>query len=98
MNGDKNTYYASHPQHAEWRPGMEILREFDCKNLRCKRHVVVVEKRDKRTSFCCPQCEKQYWRDVTRHDNGIHKRGGNNGMSGGMSLGSLIRRERRDLL
>ncbi|MBO6303932.1 MAG: hypothetical protein J6M62_02505 [Selenomonadaceae bacterium] len=73
----------------------EILRVFECRC--CGKKVYVWEKKDKRTVFCCQPCERKYWRDVTRHDNANHKRGGNQGMSGGMSLNSLIRRELRDL-
>lgn len=70
-----------------------VLREFVCRN--CGRYVYVVDEHDKRTVFCQRACEKKWWRDATRHND--HGRGGNLGMSGGMSLASLIRREREDL-
>lgn len=43
----------------------------ECANLRCRKVFVIGDryngKKDKRTRFCCAACEKQYWRDVTRH-------------------------------
>ena len=58
----------------------------------------MVDYNDQRTVYCSQQCEKKYWRDRTRHSSNAANRGrGNTGMSGGMSLGSLIRREARDL-
>lgn len=51
----------------EDRAGLSV----ECANRRCRRVFVIGERRngklDKRTRFCCAQCEKQYWRDVTRH-------------------------------
>ena len=73
-----------------------ILRKFDCRT--CGKHIGIIDQKDKRTVFCSQQCEKKWWRDITHHGNAVRKRGnGNNGMSGGMSLASLIRREARDL-
>lgn len=70
------------------------IREFDCRT--CGKHVNVVEASDKRTVFCCASCEKKYWKHAYRYkDRG---RGSDMGMSGGMSLGGLIRREKGDLL
>lgn len=63
--------------------------EFDCRC--CGKHVVTAPFGDRRTVFCSKQCEKRWWKHPQK------KRNGNLGMSGGMSLGSLIRRERRDL-
>ena len=49
------------------RTGMRI----ECASLRCKKVFVIGDRNDgrpdKRTRFCCAACEKQYWRDVTRH-------------------------------
>ena len=43
----------------------------NCANERCGRVFVVGDrqdgKRDKRTRFCCAECERQHWRDMTRH-------------------------------
>lgn len=78
--------------HKEYKPGDVVLREFDCK--KCGKHVVVVDVRDKRSVYCCYSCERQYWRDATKRG-GAGKQG--NGLSGGMSLGSLIRREKMSL-
>ena len=46
------------------------VREFECAN--CHRNVVTDNSNgpqgiDKRTPSCCDNCEKQYWRKVTRH-------------------------------
>lgn len=39
---------------------------FKCAN--CGKEVITDSvKRDRRTRFCCAQCERQYWRRVTRH-------------------------------
>ena len=84
-----NYYHHTGNKHDEPQAGAEILRSFHCRN--CGRLVEVAEQRDRRTVFCCQPCEKKYWRDRTRHSNSKHE--GNLGMSGGMSLGSLIRRE-----
>ena len=73
-----------------------IIREFECRT--CGKDVKVVDYNDQRTVYCSQQCEKKYWRDRTRHSSNAANRGrGNTGMSGWMSLGSLIRREARDL-
>ena len=73
------------------REGDVILRSFTCRQ--CGREVHVTSKADQRTVFCCQPCEKKYWRDVTKHKS--RGRSSNQGMSGGMSLGSLIRREHK---
>lgn len=88
-------YHHHGKKHREYIPGDEILREFNCRE--CGRRVRIVEKRDQRTVFCSQQCEKKYWREKMRAGESSRSRGGNLGMSGGMSLGSLIRREARDL-
>lgn len=63
------------------------LYDFICK--KCGKHVYVY-KGDKRTDFCNPYCEHLFY----KHKKHVPT---NNGMSGPMSLGSLIRREARDL-
>ncbi|MBR0290104.1 MAG: hypothetical protein IJQ82_14100 [Selenomonadaceae bacterium] len=63
---------------------------FHCRQ--CGRLVEVYGINDRRTVFCTRACERKYWRHPERH------RSDNFGMSGGMSLSSLIRRERWDLL
>ena len=74
-----------------------------CSYRCCKRHNRKAKEikhpdppKDKRTVFCCSICEKKYWKHNTSKSNKHRK--GEIGMSGGMSLGSLIRREKRDLL
>ena len=76
-------------QHKDWQVGDKIIREFECKH--CGKTVRVVEARDRRTVFCCATCERNFW----RHKTGAGKNG--NGLSGGMSLGRLIMREKRAL-
>lgn len=87
-------YYKHHETtHRAPEPGVPVIREFYCRW--CHHLVQVADPADKRTVFCCHKCEKSYWRHgYTLND---HGRGGNRGMSGGMSPGGLIRRERRDL-
>ena len=43
-----------------------LPREFDCR--RCGGHVVVEERGDHRTVFCCRRCEREYWRNRSRYD------------------------------
>lgn len=35
---------------------------FTCANYKCGRLVVTDGKKDKRTRFCCAECEKKYWK------------------------------------
>lgn len=43
----------------------------ECGNARCRRVFVIGDRQDgkvdRRTRFCCAACERQHWRDVTRH-------------------------------
>lgn len=64
--------------------------EFYCAH--CGKHVVTAPYNDRRSRFCSRNCEKKYWRHPERH-----RLRGNLGMSGAMSLGRLIKRERRSL-
>ena len=64
-----------------------VLRDFACKQ--CGKHVYVTDSQDRRTEFCTAKCCRDYW----RHREKWHPVG-NQGMSGGMSLGSLKRREK----
>lgn len=68
------------------------IREFHCRQ--CGGLVTVKSEKDKRTVFCCKEHEKRYW----KHPPKKRRETANQGMSGGMSLNSLIRRERMDLL
>ena len=77
------------------RPGEKVIREFYCRQ--CGGLVQVVDKDDRRTVFCCAEHERKYWRDVTKHSSAKHQLKTNLGMSSGMSLGSLKKREARDL-
>lgn len=87
-------YYKKHPpQHPE--DYMEFsgvpIREFTCRM--CHRNVRVYDRRDQRTVFCSQACEKKFW----KHPLWKRRETANQGMSGGMSLESLMRREREDL-
>ena len=85
---------AKEVRHPDPPKGVSIIRAFPCKE--CGHEVLVWERTDKRTVFCCSLCEKKYWKHNTSKSNKHRK--GEIGMSGGMSLGSLMRREKRDLL
>ena len=89
----RNYYHKHGKEHIEPQGEETILRTFVCRQ--CRRNVYVVSKTDRRSVFFCQACEKKYWRDLTKCKS--RGRSSNQGMSGGMSLGSLIKRERRDL-
>lgn len=67
--------------------------EFVCAH--CGKHVVVEPFKDYRSVYCSRRCHDRE-REKRKEERRRRLRG-NLGMSGGMSLGSLIRRERRDL-
>lgn len=74
-------------------PDAEPLFSFQCKN--CGKEVKVYSKYDQRNTFCCGICAKQFQNSVERKRLAKQRYTANIGMSGGMSLGNLIRRERR---
>lgn len=75
-------------------PDANPIHTFKCAN--CGKTVNVYSKYDQRIKFCCGQCAKKFAHRQYAAQN--RKRSGSNiGMSGAMSLGSLIRREARDL-
>ena len=76
-------------------PDAEPLFTFQCKN--CDKTVHVYSKYDQRISYCCGICAKQYQNVRERQRLAKQRYTSNIGMSGGVSLGSLIRREARDL-
>ena len=89
----RSDYYENGTKHREDFQANEVIREFYCRH--CGKRVYVVDKKDHRSTYCSAQCERAYWRDVTKYGNGSRRsRGGEAGISGGMSLGSLIRREK----
>lgn len=45
-----------------------LPREFDCR--RCDAHVAVTERGDRRTVFCSPYCEREFWRHRSRYERG----------------------------
>lgn len=65
--------------------------EFRCAH--CGKLVITEPFHDKRFKYCSRRCHDRAHEQ--RKDK--RKRVGNNGLSGGMSLGSLIKRERRSL-
>ena len=78
-------------EHAPFGGGIPI-REFYCKD--CNARVLIGDTQDRRTVFCSRSCERKYWKKPADYK---HHATSNRGLSGGMSLGSLIRREKRDL-
>lgn len=73
-----------------------ILREFPCRM--CGRTITVTDELDRREVFCSHECEKKYWRHEYTRRNETKNGRESQGMSSGMSLRNLIRREKRDLL
>ena len=75
-------------------PAPNAIRYFHCEE--CGRGVNIFEKSDPRYRFCCGKC---YMKNKNRRkaERRRRLRSDNNGVSSGMSLGSLIKRERRDL-
>ncbi len=49
-----------------WSNAMPVPREFDCKL--CGNRVVVTERADRRTVFCCAQHEREFWRHRDRYE------------------------------
>lgn len=50
-------------KHPDPPKGVSIIRAFPCKE--CGHEVLVWERTDKRTVFCCSLCEKKYWKHNT---------------------------------
>lgn len=49
-----------------WSKATDCPREFRCK---CCGHMVRVDRpEDRRTVFCNPQCEREYWRHRERYE------------------------------
>lgn len=103
MTDDSHRHFCSRECENEYRrlygsdsiPGLPI-REFYCRD--CGRLVTVKDFYDRRMVFCCPACERQYWRHHYLKDGGQKHGRESQGMSSGLSLGNLIYREKRDLL
>ena len=70
------------------------IRSFEC--ALCGKTVHIYSRYDQRSRFCCGKHAKMFKSSEYRKKYSKN-RGSNIGMSGGMSLGSLIRREMRDL-
>ena len=86
-----SSYYDDFPQTLDAEP----LLTFECAN--CGKTVRVYSSFDQRTRFCCGVCARQF--NSRRAAQRLAKQHytSNLGMSGGMSLGSLIRREARSV-
>ena len=69
------------------------LFSFEC--AYCGKHVDIYSSLDQRHVYCCYKHYVMYKELKKKFSKG--RKGSNIGMSGGMSLGSLIRRENRDL-
>lgn len=67
------------------------IRGFQCK--KCGHRVLIFDKDDRRTDFCSRHCERLFH----KHRADQKHTTTNNGMSGGMRLGSLKKIEARDL-
>ena len=92
MNADqRKDYYSKETARRTPFPWEQPIDSFECRT--CGKTVEIYDRFDKRTVYCSRACEKKFWRDATKHKN----RNGNIDLSGGMSLQSLIRRERRSL-
>ena len=72
----------------------EPLYTFTCAH--CGKEVKIFSKYDQRCTYCCGKCAKLA-KQARAAERRKKQRGDNLGMSQGMSLGSLIRRENRDL-
>ena len=88
---ERKAYYATETVRRVPLPWEKPIDSFTCRQ--CGKTVDIYDRSDKRSVYCSRACEKKFWRDASRHKN----RNGNIGMSPAMSLGSLIKRERRDL-
>lgn len=73
--------------------GKRPIGEFVCKN--CGQTVFVYDRSDQRTTYCSGKCASAYQsKKAAQRRQRVR---GNLGVSGGMSLSSLVWRERRDL-
>lgn len=93
----KKAYYKRDESFYEFPhlPDAELLFSFQCKN--CGREVKIYSRYDQRNSFCCGICAQKYHAIQRRKRLAKQKYTSNLGMSGGMSLGRLIRREARSV-
>lgn len=88
---ERREYYSKETVRRIPQPWENPIDSFTCRQ--CGRTVEIFDRFDKRTVYCSRACEKKYWREQSKRKHVA----ANRGMSGGMSLNSLIRRERRDL-
>lgn len=82
--------YYDFPHEANQKP----LYTFEC--AYCGKEVKVYSKYDQRTRFCCGRHSKAFRKAKSKNETSKN-RPTNLGLSSGMSLGSLIRREARAL-
>lgn len=76
-------------------PNAAPLFSFQC--AECGKEVKIYSKYDQRTRFCCGICCAKFNQRQYRQRHSKQRYTSNLGMSGGMSLGSLIRRESRSV-
>lgn len=96
LNCANAAYYEREESDYKYLPETtEPIFTFEC--AECGKEVKIYSKYDQRHTYCCGKCAKKA-KNRRESERAKKRRGGNVGMSGGMSLGSLIRRERRDLI
>lgn len=61
----KLVYYDKNRKTEYDNSGGEVIRKFVCHN--CYKLVIVTDKKDRRSKFCCPHCEKLYWKHPEKH-------------------------------
>ena len=71
------------------------LFSFEC--AYCVKRVDIYSSLDRRHKYCCYKHFIRHREQIKKSARSKGRKGSNIGMSGGMSLGSLIRRENRDL-
>ena len=94
---NRKAYYSTQAhQQKPPTPDAKPIRSFTCRV--CGRQIYVYEKKDQRHVYCSGVCFAKWKNELkAQKANRKGKRRGELGVSGGMSLGSLIKREARDL-
>lgn len=95
---NRESYYETEAPKITPPKNTKPIRSFICKV--CGKEVDIYEKKDQRHTYCSGKCYKR-WKNVLRPQKQQRKqnrsRTDTQGMSKGMSLGSLIKREKRSL-
>lgn len=58
---DKNRKVETHKEE----DNANVIRKFVCK--KCHKIVLITDERDRRRKFCCPHCEKLYWKHPEKY-------------------------------